>query len=231
MRTIDAIVFDKDGTLFDFHATWGAWAMSFLHDIAEGDLATMVLAGDAIGYDVVKGQYLPASAVIAGTPLEIASLLQPLFPHFSIGDLVQVMNGMAVAVTQVPAVNLPQCLTELSATGRPLGVVTNDAEDPAKAHLAATGIDAYFAFVAGYDSGFGSKPNPGPLLAFANAVNVPAENCVMVGDSRHDLQAGRAAGMATVGVLTGIAEEPDLRDLADVVFPDIGHLQAWLERA
>jgi phosphoglycolate phosphatase len=51
----------------------------------------------------------------------------------------------------------------------------------------------------------------------------------MVGDSRHDLQAGRAAGMRTVAVLTGIATSPDLRDLADVILPDIGHLPGWLD--
>jgi phosphoglycolate phosphatase len=51
----------------------------------------------------------------------------------------------------------------------------------------------------------------------------------MVGDSRHDLQAGRAAGMRTVAVLTGIAKAADLADLADVILPDIGALPAWLD--
>ena len=46
----------------------------------------------------------------------------------------------------------------------------------------------------------------------------------MVGDSRHDLIAGRAAGMATLGVLTGVAGAEDLAPLADLVRPDIGHL-------
>ena len=50
----------------------------------------------------------------------------------------------------------------------------------------------------------------------------------MVGDSTHDLIAGRAAGMATIGVLTGTAGHADLAPYADVVFPDIGHIPAWL---
>ena len=49
----------------------------------------------------------------------------------------------------------------------------------------------------------------------------------MVGDSTHDLIAGRAAGMQTVGVLTGMAEA-ELAPLADAVLPDIGHLPDWL---
>ena len=55
------------------------------------------------------------------------------------------------------------------------------------------------------------------------------ERVVMVGDSTHDLLAGRAAGMQTLGVLTGIAERPELAPLADAVLPDIGHIPAWLE--
>jgi phosphoglycolate phosphatase len=51
----------------------------------------------------------------------------------------------------------------------------------------------------------------------------------MVGDSRHDLEAGRAAGMRTVAVLTGIAGAADLAPHADVVLADIGGLPGWLD--
>jgi phosphoglycolate phosphatase len=52
----------------------------------------------------------------------------------------------------------------------------------------------------------------------------------MVGDSRHDLEAGRSAGMRTVAVLTGIAGAAELAPLADVVLTDIGALPDWLDR-
>ena len=29
-RKVDAILFDKDGTLFDFHATWSGWAADII---------------------------------------------------------------------------------------------------------------------------------------------------------------------------------------------------------
>ena len=50
----------------------------------------------------------------------------------------------------------------------------------------------------------------------------------MVGDSRHDLAAGRAAGLTTVAVLTGVAVAEDLADLADAILPDISHLPGWI---
>jgi phosphoglycolate phosphatase len=50
----------------------------------------------------------------------------------------------------------------------------------------------------------------------------------MVGDSTHDLQAGRAAGMRCVGVLTGMAPRDVLAPHADVVLENIGALPDWL---
>ena len=34
---LTGIIFDKDGTLFDFNQTWGKWAETFLTQISEGD--------------------------------------------------------------------------------------------------------------------------------------------------------------------------------------------------
>jgi phosphoglycolate phosphatase len=120
-------------------------------------------------------------------------------------------------------------LSALRARGLRLGVATNDSEAPARQHLAAHGITDCFDFISGYDSGHGPKPGPGMCLAFAQGLGLQPARVAMVGDSRHDLQAGRAAGMRTVAVLTGIAKAADLADLADVILPDIGALPGWLD--
>ena len=109
-----------------------------------------------------------------------------------------------------------------------LGIATNDSEAPARAHLERAGILDRFAFVAGYDSGHGAKPDAGQLLAFCALTGIPPRECAMIGDSTHDLDSGRAAGMTTVGVLTGLASRADLAPHADVVLDDIGALPAWL---
>jgi phosphoglycolate phosphatase len=82
-----------------------------------------------------------------------------------------------------------------------------------------------FDFVAGFDSGYGAKPDPGPLLAFARAVDLPPARIVMVGDSAHDMSAGRAAGMVCVAV-GGI---PSAVALADANLPDISALADWID--
>ena len=105
------------------------------------------------------------------------------------------------------------------ARGINLGVATNDAEASMARHLQSAGVTSLFDFAAGFDSGHGHKPGAGPLLAFAEAVDVTPERCAMVGDSTHDLEAARAASMVAVGVLTGPADEPELAPHADVVLP------------
>jgi len=80
----------------------------------------------------------------------------------------------------------------------------------------------------GADSGFGGKPAPGQLLQFLSVTGLAAQDCLMVGDSLHDLDAGRAAGMKTVGVLTGPATRDVLTPAADIVLPSIGELPEWI---
>lgn len=228
LPNVAGVIFDKDGTLFDFHATWGAWALRFLTAEAQGDAVKLRQMAEAIGYDPEGREFAPDSIVIAHTPDEIAAELVRFCPGERIEDLSDRMNDMAATAPQVAAPSLLSVLSELARRGMSLGVATNDAEAPARSHLAAAGVEGMFDFIAGYDSGFGGKPAPGQLLAFAEQIGAEPSACVMVGDSRHDLIAARAAGMRAVGVLTGLASVDDLGPLAEVVLPSIADLPDWL---
>ncbi len=221
---IDAVIFDKDGTLFDFRASWGAWTRSLLAELGQPGL------GAVLGFDPATGDFAPDSPVIALTTPEIADIVLPHVPHLTRDGLNAVMNRLAAAAPMVPAVDLPTVLGALRARGLRLGLATNDTEAPARAHLTGAGVIELFDFVAGCDSGWGGKPAPGQLLAFVAACGLTPDRVAMVGDSRHDLDAGGAAGMYRVAVLTGIAVANDLADHADVVLPDVSHLGAWIDR-
>jgi len=56
-----------------------------------------------------------------------------------------------------------------------------------------------------------TKPYADPILFAAQAMGVPAESCLMVGDTTVDMRAGKAACAQTVGVLCGFGEEDELR--------------------
>lgn len=225
--SVKALLFDKDGTLFQFEATWESWAVAVLNRLTEGDAERARTVGAAIGFDYDAGRFERDSIVIAGTPEEVVNAFSQFFDQ-SPSELETILNEEAATAPQAQAVDLREVLGQLRAEGMGLGVATNDAEMPARAHLDGAGVTDLFDFIAGYDSGFGGKPAPGQCLAFAKEMGVDPAQVVMVGDSLHDLHAGRAAGMKTVGVLTGLAGKDELAPHADVVLPDIGHLPAWL---
>lgn len=229
MTAVRGVLFDKDGTLFDFHLSWGNWAADLLRDLTAGDDVAAARVGRAMGYDLAARRFDPDSPVIAGTPQEVAALLSPQLPGMSQDVLLGRINASAGEAHMVPAAPLAPLLSGLRGRGLRLGVATNDAEAPAQAHLDAAGVSGHFDFIAGFDSGHGAKPAPGMLLAFAQAARLAPETILMVGDSTHDLLAGRAAGMRTIGVLTGPAVHADLAPHADSVIQDIGALPALLD--
>ena len=229
MRSVEAVLFDKDGTLFDFHATWSVWAYEVIRELACEAPDAMARLADAADYDLAARRFRPTSPIIAGTNREAAECLCRALPGRNVAEVEAHLMCRAATAPLAPAVPLAPYLDRLRAEGLRLGVVTNDTGHGARAHLASTGVLGRFDFVAGFDDGHGAKPAPGPLLAFARAVRVTPARVVMVGDSPHDLIAGRAAGMRTIGVLTGTASRADLAPLADMVLPDIGHIREWLD--
>jgi phosphoglycolate phosphatase len=224
MHHIRAVLFDKDGTLFDFQRSWGQWALGVIDDLAMGQPDRALALAQAMAFDRATARFRPESTVIAGTGEEVAEILLPHLPPQPGGlqGLTARLARAAETVPQLEAVPLAPLFARLRAAGLRLGVATNDHEQTARRHLAAhlPSLD----YVAGFDSGHGGKPAPGMLLAFARACALDPAQVLMVGDSRHDLIAGRAAGMSTLAVLTGVAGAEDLAPLADAVRPDIGHL-------
>lgn len=69
------------------------------------------------------------------------------------------------------------------------------------------------------------KPYPDQILWAAQQMQVLPEHCLMIGDTTVDIQAGKAAGAQTVGVLCGFGEEDELRSSgADLILPFPSHL-------
>ena len=226
------LIFDKDGTLFDFGGTWNSWARDVIADLSGGDAARARALADAVRFDLDRGGFHPDSPVIAGTNREAAELLLTQLPGRDLAGVESYLAEAAAKAPLVPATPLAPLLRELSeARGLHLGVMTNDAEFSARRQLRAAGVDGFFPFLAGFDSGHGAKPDAAPLLAFARQTGLAPDQIGMVGDSTHDMLAGRAAGMTCIAVLTGLAPREELAPHADVVLPDIGHLPGWLARA
>ena len=229
MTDWQGIIFDKDGTLFEFSATWEAWAQAFLLRLTDGDRVEAARIGLEIGFDFATRRFSTDSIVIAGTPSEVAQAVAPHFPNLGHNAVLDMLNEEAAMAPQVEAVPLIPFLKGLRAQGLKLGVATNDSEDPALSHLHSAGVVELFDFIAGFDSGYGAKPDAGQLNAFCAQTGCDPSRVAMVGDSTHDLKAGAAAGMRCIGVLTGMAPREVLAPQAEAVFPDIGHIPDWLQ--
>ena len=207
---IGGVVFDKDGTLFDFRQSWGGWTQRLLQDLAvDADHAHRLAA--SISFDPETGQFGDDSPVIAATGEEIAAHLLPHLPGMALAALVARINLLAVEAEMAPAVPLDPLLTALRSRGLQLGVATNDIEAAARAHLATAGVSRAFRRHSRGQLRAWRKAGSGHVAGVRRATGLMPERVLMVGDSAHDLVAGRAAGMRPVAVLTGIARADELR--------------------
>jgi HAD superfamily hydrolase (TIGR01509 family) len=106
-----------------------------------------------------------------------------------------------------------------------LGIVTSRDRRNTEMFLERFSLSPLFQTVVTAFSAPHIKPHPAPVLAAARALGVGSENCLMVGDTRLDILAGKRAGAQTAGVLCGFGRREDLvRAGADVVLATTGDL-------
>lgn len=96
-----------------------------------------------------------------------------------------------------------EALGALRDRGIPLALVTNKPHAFIAPILEAFGLERHFGLCLGGDSLPRRKPDPAPLVHVAAYFDIPPGACLMVGDSRHDVEAGKAAGFRTLAVPYG----------------------------
>lgn len=107
-----------------------------------------------------------------------------------------------------PFAGMLEAVQELRDGAIPLGVVTSKTREMALRTLEVCGLGDAFPVVVTADEVTQGKPHPEPVhLALRMLSVVPGPGSLFVGDSPHDLVSGRAAGVRTVAVTWGAAEE------------------------
>lgn len=234
MASIRGILFDKDGTLIDFDATWATVARSMAMEAAGGDVARADYLLDLSGLDLAAGKFRADSIFAAGTNAEVVALWHPDTTQDELPGLVAHYDAITAregAVSAVALPGIPAALSSLHATGYRLGLATNDSTAGAERTLAALGVSNLFDVAYGYDSVERPKPAPDIVHAFAARAELALADIAFVGDNRHDLEAGRAAHAGlVVGVLSGTGTQETLAPLADVILDSVADLPAYLEK-
>lgn len=112
---------------------------------------------------------------------------------------------------------MPETLKKLKEMGIKIGVCSN------KPHLAAVKVidkmfPQMFEIVLGQNEEIPRKPAPDGVWKIAKFLEVKSEECAYVGDTKTDMQTGKAAGMLTIGVLWGFRDKEELlQNGADVI--------------
>jgi phosphoglycolate phosphatase len=232
LADIKGILFDKDGTLVDFNATWLGVADFMAMDAADGDRwkADRLLA--AAGFDFANQRFKPDSIFASGTNLDVVELW---FPRLSNEDqmlAVARFNEITSVQGSTMAVALPGIVETLAALHKRsyrLGVATNDSTSGAEKTLVTLGVAQLFDAAYGYDAVANPKPAPDTIQAFCDLTGLKPSEIAMVGDNRHDLEMARAGGCGlAVGVLSGTGTRESLAEIADVILDSVADLPDFL---
>ena len=200
-----AILFDLDGTLLD---TLELLLDSMRHAFAERD-----------GRAPTTGEWIAG----IGTPLRMQ--LRPFAESDEeVEQIVTRYRGYQLAHHD----RLLKCYDDVVATldllhsrGHPLGVVTSKMNDIMHRGLEHVGIGHLMSVAVGCDSCTRHKPDPEPVLVALKELRYEPHEAVYVGDSPHDMHAGRAAGVITIAALWGLFTREQLEEAR----PDY-----WIER-
>ena len=228
---ISAILFDKDGTLIDYHRTWIPLNREAAMFAAGGQIALAEELLAAGGWDSATERVRAGSMLAAGSTTEIAELWHNNGSPFGIRELTRGIDqifarGMAAAV---PVGNLRRQFAGLKERNYALGIASSDSAASVAALVDRFELNDLVDFVAGYDSGYGSKPSPGMFLAFCAAIECQPGAAAVVGDNLHDMQMAESGGAGLrIAVLTGTGTVTDLTPNSDACIASIKELDLTL---
>lgn len=230
---IDLLIFDKDGTLIEFHLMWGGWVEELGRRLED---ATGMPVRDGLypllGVDPATGR-VQAHGLMAATPMR--RLREVVEAYLADGGAEPAAAAAAVAAAwhapdpvalAQPVTNLRDLLAALRGRVPVFAVATSDDRDPTERTLAALGIAGEMGALVCADDGIRPKPAPDPVLHLCSALGTPPARAAVVGDAPADMRMARAAGAGRViGVLTGVGDRATLEPLADVVIGSIADLR------
>ena len=218
-RAVAAILFDIDGTLVetdDYLSRWTATRMTSLRLLMSESQRL------ALARRVVMALEGPANLMI--------TLLDRV--HLD-DDAYRVRNWHRRVTGQSDP---PRCesvngaadaMRVLRSRGYLLGIVTNRERGDAETILRDVGVRSLLGAVVTREDTPHMKPHPAPVRQAAAQLGVPAEQCIMVGDTVVDVRAGKAAGALVVGVRCGFGQDGDFNE-ADLVLDSPTQLVLWL---
>lgn len=194
-KCFKGFLFDLDGTLVD---TTELIARSFRHAYNE---VFGVLKPDEVLMANVGQPLMKQMVLLGGDRAQELYDIYRVFNHAKHEEYIRTYPG------------IEELLAELSARGVKLAVVTSKSRSSMELAFHSIPIDHYFDTLIATDDTDNHKPHPQPLLLAMDRLDLTPDECVYIGDSPFDIQAGQAAGMATAAVGWGMFSPVRLKEL------------------
>jgi HAD superfamily hydrolase (TIGR01549 family) len=218
-HSIRAIIFDMDGTLIDSIDVYYA----IIRDIMECFGMEMTYSREGIFEILSEGKKL--SDIIFPPDVKNRSRIVEQFKALIMERFKETFSRGKVKLID----EVSNLLGELRGRGFSLGIVTSSMTEVVVPFLKARNLYSYLDCVIGRTEIPQLKPSPAPLLRCMEILQVEPPETIYVGDSAVDIQAGKAAGAWTVGVLTGSSDLNRLRaEAPDAILHSVGDLLALL---
>ncbi|GFD70510.1 phosphoglycolate phosphatase [Alteromonas sp. KUL106] len=218
MRDINTFLFDLDGTLVDS-----------VPDLATSlNLTLAELRQSPFTLSEIRNWVGNGARALVHRGLSGSHKVDTTIPESEINDALEIFlrhytNYACHASELYP--NVIHTLRALKQNGFKLALVTNKPKAFIPTILEGFNLDALFDLCIGGDSLEEKKPSPLPLLYICNAFNVSPSQCVMVGDSKNDILAAKAAKMKSIGLTYGYNYGQDISSFhPDWVMDDIGRI-------
>lgn len=210
-KKIDTVLIDFDGTLMD---TNDLIINSWMHAIKrytgkEGNIEEVTRSfGETIAQSMPR--------LIPGVPFQDALDEYRKFQLDNYLENIKPFDGVS------------ETLETLKEKGYKIAMVTSRLERSTNVGLEHFDLDKYFEVVITADNCKEHKPSPLPLLMAMEALGSSPENTIMIGDTKHDIEAAKAAGVTSVLVDYSVAlpherrnevEKPDyiIEQFADIL--------------
>lgn len=236
---VDAIFFDKDGTLIDFDAFWVSVSVKALSEVlSRFNLQNVPLDELFEALGVHNGVTDTDGVLCKGTYAQMGQVVYDVLRRYDDGiDSKRVTDAVIDAYNKSsdsgdvkPTCNEPSAvLNELKKRNKKLVVITTDNETITRKCLDNLGITQCFDAIYTDDGRTPAKPDPYCAIDFCKRFGVKIENAIMVGDTMTDVEFAKNAGISVVILARNEKNREFLAPHATVVIQDLAQLLDVLE--
>ena len=242
--TIDLVIFDKDGTLIDFDHLWGNRTRRCLAALKQDHAASdelLATLSSSLGYNHITQQVagdgplatIPRAKLITITATVMYQHYHDMSWHEAEAFAEQLFFEYIIIPPNLTdlrgTTDLKSLFQRLRDAGIKIAVATADDRAVTERSLSLLGVSLYVDALVCGDDPFTPKPAPDGLLHLSQSLAIAPDRIMMVGDTNHDLLAGRNAAVSCcLGVLSGTGTTEMLNEHADVIVDSIADIKIAL---